>query len=202
VNPQSPSSHLDRAMVFVDGTNLLVSVFEALGVSVRAETASDEAYTLVAQNLTRPLSSLASPHATTRRRIIRSYWFGAVQGSPEVIDSRRILLRRMGFEAILFPQRKGGKGEKGVDLAVAREMLVHGFNRNYDTAILVAGDEDYVGLIQDIKRMGMTTVGMFLESAALSPVLRVEVDDFWPIQVPHPADAELIEALRVASSAA
>jgi uncharacterized LabA/DUF88 family protein len=201
VNGQNSVS-VDRVMGFIDGTNFLVSIGEALGISLFAATASENAYTLAAGSIKRHLDALASPHGPVRRRIIRGYWFGAVQGSPEVLEQRRALLRRQGFEAVLFPQKKGGKGEKGVDLAVAREMLIHGFKKNYDVAVLFAGDEDYVGLIQDIKRLGIITIGMFFDSAALSPRLRVEFDEFWAFEFPLPSDDELIDALRVASNAA
>ena len=34
------------------------------------------------------------------------------------------------------------------------DLLTHSFKRNYDVAILVAGDTDYVGAIQAVKNNG------------------------------------------------
>lgn len=44
--------------------------------------------------------------------------------------------------------------EKGVGVSLAIEMLVHAFNKNYDVGIIVAGDEDYLKLITEVKRAG------------------------------------------------
>jgi uncharacterized protein (TIGR00288 family) len=44
--------------------------------------------------------------------------------------------------------------EKGIDVQLATDMLTHSFRNNYDVAILVAGDSDFVGAIQAIKDNG------------------------------------------------
>jgi nitrogen regulatory protein PII len=86
-------------------------------------------------------------------RVVRRYWFSSLQGSQEDLDAMQKALRSFGYEAVLFRKVKG-RHEKGVDLAVARGMLMHAFHKNYDVAVLIAGDEDYLGLIQDVKRKG------------------------------------------------
>ena len=44
--------------------------------------------------------------------------------------------------------------EKGVDIQLATDFLTHSFKNNYDIAILVAGDTDYVGALQAVKDNG------------------------------------------------
>ncbi len=44
--------------------------------------------------------------------------------------------------------------EKGIDVQLTTDMLTHSFKNNYDVAILVAGDNDFVGALQAIKDNG------------------------------------------------
>jgi len=44
--------------------------------------------------------------------------------------------------------------EKGVDIALATEVLVQAFQRNFDVGILVTGDEDFKGVVGETKRLG------------------------------------------------
>jgi uncharacterized LabA/DUF88 family protein len=181
-------------MLFVDGSNVLMTLFQILGVdrSFRADKISDSALNLATAALTSATSvALEYPD---RYQLVRRHWFGSVQGDDEYILDRRAALRRAAFDSELFRMR--GKLEKGVDLAVARSMLMHGFNRNYDAAVLAAGDEDYVGLVEDLKRLGVVVIGTFF-TAGLSPHLKVAFDRF--VELP-PLDegglAPLAEILR------
>ena len=45
--------------------------------------------------------------------------------------------------------------EKGVDVGLAIKMLTLGINRAYETAILVAGDRDYLETVQFLKGLGL-----------------------------------------------
>jgi uncharacterized LabA/DUF88 family protein len=45
--------------------------------------------------------------------------------------------------------------EKGVDIGLATKMLTLGMNRAYETAILVAGDRDYLETVKFIKGLGL-----------------------------------------------
>lgn len=89
-------------------------------------------------------------------------------------------LRSLGFEPIIFKQKSGK--EKRVDLAVAREMLIHTFNHNYELALLVAGDEDYIDLVNDLKRLGVRVMGSFYQNG-LSPALKVSFDYFHELHI-------------------
>ena len=47
--------------------------------------------------------------------------------------------------------------EKGIDIRIATDMLVHGHRHNYDTAVLVSGDTDFSDAVQAVKDIGCHT---------------------------------------------
>ena len=161
----------------------MIELGTAIGVKIRAERATERMLDLATQAVNGAAKNALSYGQIGGHRVIRRYWFGSVQGSERDLAATQALLRRMGYEAVLFIKRKG-RDEKGVDLAVAREMLMHGFSKNYDTACLVAGDEDYLGLVHDVKRLGPIVMGAFFDSSALSPRLRLAFDDFTALETP------------------
>jgi uncharacterized LabA/DUF88 family protein len=78
-------------------------------------------------------------------------------------------------------------------------MLTHAFMNNYDTAVLVAGDGDYVPLVEEVKRFGKRVVLHFFQSG-LSEDLKLACDafidvtrpfhDYWKLwRDPHTEDA-------------
>ena len=62
-------------------------------------------------------------------------------------------------------------------MALTKEMLVNAFNGNFDVAILFAGDEDYVGVVNEVKRFGPILNGAFFNHG-LSDNLRYAFDHF------------------------
>jgi uncharacterized LabA/DUF88 family protein len=60
-------------------------------------------------------------------------------------------------------------------------MLSHAFRKNYDIAVLVAGDEDYVPLVKAVQSEGCRVYLWFLENG-LSPFLKRTVDRFTDIE--------------------
>ncbi len=44
--------------------------------------------------------------------------------------------------------------EKGVDVKISIDMLVHSQNKNYDVAVLVSGDSDFEDALQAVKNNG------------------------------------------------
>jgi len=48
-------------------------------------------------------------------------------------------------------------------------MLSHAFLNNYDVATLIAGDADYVPLVEEVKRLGKVVYVLFFVSNGLSP---------------------------------
>ena len=57
--------------------------------------------------------------------------------------------------------------EKGIDIKIATDMLVHGHRNNYDVAILVSGDTDFADAIQAVKNLGHhVEVALFASSGS------------------------------------
>lgn len=157
-----------RMMVFFDGTNFLVQLSKHLGLDFRAEKPQWAAISMAAELINRLISF-------KNIKVIRKYWFASYIGSEEFLIEYRSQLRQRGFEPKLF--RKRGNREKGVDIALTKEMLVNAFQQNCDLVVLIAGDEDYVELIEEVKRYGQMIYGVFFREG-LSEHLRLACDKF------------------------
>jgi hypothetical protein len=121
---------------------------------------------------------------------VRQYWFGSWT-NPAKKGEMENLLRRKNWEPILVQRRE--KGEKGVDVALVIEMLTHAYNRNMELATLVAGDEDFVQLVEEVKRYGARVGGSFFEGPGLglAPNLKLKLDTFRPLVLsPSKLDGE------------
>lgn len=66
--------------------------------------------------------------------------------------------------------------EKGVDVQLATDMLTHSFKNNYDVAILVAGDNDFVGALQSVKDNGKHVEVALFGKESTSQRLRTVAD--------------------------
>jgi uncharacterized LabA/DUF88 family protein len=108
-------------------------------------------------------------------------WFGSYHGDEDYRIELIEHLRPRGFEPILFKINKKKEKEKGVDIALTREMLLNSFQQNYDVGLVIAGDKDYVELINDVKRFGIVVHGSFSEGQGLSRELRLAFDYFRPM---------------------
>jgi len=171
VTSSGRTPYYKRMMIFVDGTNFLVELFKELDVDFRADNPPLKAIALA--------KSMIDPFFLMPGIVkIRRYWFASYQGNDQKHDQLAKELRNQGFEPVLFKKR-GGR-EKGVDIALAKEMLVNSFNQNFDIGLLIAGDEDYVGLVTEAKRYGPVIEGSFFNHG-LSEKLQVALDQFYDI---------------------
>lgn len=179
---------MSRWMLFVDGENL----------SIEGEkVARDRNKNLVKGGQFRPGVYLwpTGATATTRRisvyqlriepdaQAIRAFYYTTMSGTDEERISASEALWQMGFTPRIFPKRKGHKS-KGVDIALATDMLSNAFLDNYDIALLVAGDGDYKPLVDEVKRLGKIVYLWWFKDHALSAALRVTCDwheDFTPM---------------------
>ncbi len=137
----------DRVMVFIDGSNLYHSL---KGIFKRTDI---------------DMGKLAAK-LLEKRRLIRVYYYNARVGRKEEPDrfQRQLAFFNSVSSTPYFELRLGRlvyqnwpnspPYEKGVDVQLATDLLTHNFKNNYDVAILVAGDSDYVGAIQAVKDNG------------------------------------------------
>jgi uncharacterized LabA/DUF88 family protein len=102
-----------------------------------------------------------------KSRLVRMYYYNAVVGKveePERFKDQEKFFKSVA--AIPYTELRLGRlvytnqwpnsppFEKGVDVQLATDMITHAFKNNYDVAILVAGDNDFVGALQAVKDNG------------------------------------------------
>lgn len=81
-----------------------------------------------------------------RRVDVENYW-SAIELLPNV---------HLGFGELRGLQRK--VRQKGVDTLIAVDMVVGAFSGTYQMGILVAGDADFVPVLEEVKRRGVSVV--------------------------------------------
>lgn len=137
----------ERVMIFIDGNNLYHDL--------------KEHYNRTDIDFTKFCKKLAGS-----RSLIRTYYYNAIvdrEHEPEryarqqrFIESLRALPYfelRFG-RLVYFDWPRQRPIEKGVDVKLSTDMLVHAFRNSYDTAILVSGDTDYAAALQAVKDQG------------------------------------------------
>jgi len=158
-----------KHMFFIDGSNLLIELSKEIGVEFRSDKPPLNAINL-AQLIINNICTYIDP-----QKVIRKYWFGSYQGSEEFGEKIKGRLRECDFEPVII--KKKNNKEKGVDISLTKEALVNAFNKNFEIAYLVSGDEDFLPVVAEIKRYGAKVYGAFFEHG-LSPELKLSFDLF------------------------
>lgn len=187
----------ERVMIFVDGSNLLRGIGQEIGCSINSLKPPDEVLILAYKIINVLWSRLSKEYyvGSADGRVIRRYWFGSFQGNENDGVRLQDSLRKNNFEPILFHKLQRQGKEKRVDIAIAREMLLNAFFKNYDIAVLVAGDEDHVDLVQDIKRFGVRVTSSFFRNGN-SEKLRLSVDYFHELHIWGEGHKDLVARLK------
>ncbi|MBF0376254.1 MAG: NYN domain-containing protein [Desulfamplus sp.] len=172
--PDNLISHA-KAMMFVDGENLAIRFKELLRQNEVEPHISYLADTFV-------WSSYANIPHHRRCEVVRKYYYTAVQGDLNKVDDVINKLKEVGIETPRVFKKQARKKSKQVDITLATDMLTHAYRRNYDIAILVAGDSDYVPLARAVKEEGRRLILWFFEeSKGLSKELKQESDYFFDL---------------------
>ena len=111
---------------------------------------------------------------------IRSYYYTSVRGDDSRVIATRESLLSLGFQPEVFKKATSSRA-KGVDIALSRDLLRDAFMDNFDVALLIAGDGDYVPLISEVKRFGKVVYVAFFEATGLSSELRLNADRFFSL---------------------
>jgi len=163
------SDKSDRVMIFIDGSNLyhsLKNYFKRTDIDM----------------------GKFSQKLLDKRRLVRIYYYNARVGrkeEPERYHDQQNFFA--GITAIPYTELRLGRlvynnwpsvppYEKGVDILLTTDMLTHSFKNNYDVAILVAGDNDYVGALQAVKDNGKHAEVALFGKEQTSRQLRVVAD--------------------------
>ena len=107
--------------------------------------------------------------------IIRRYYYTCCHGDEQKRNEVIASLKEKGIEAPrVFSKSKGAKS-KQVDIQLCVDMLSHAHRGNFDIAVLVAGDGDYVPLVDAVQREGCRVAVWSMEDG-LSPALAKQAD--------------------------
>ncbi len=102
-------------------------------------------------------------------RIWQTFFFAAVSDPPRMSQTNfyKMLKQDLRFEMVILPLgrktthcRKCGDSrtiatEKGVDVALATQLLIMAHNRAFETAIVLSGDKDYLETVKAVKNLGL-----------------------------------------------
>lgn len=127
----------------------------------------------------RPLDLLV--HGHLQYTGLRALYYTSIAGADPLLTEVKKSLWQLGFNPHVFKKNSQSKKTKGVDITLTKDMLSHAFHGNYEAAVLIAGDADYVPLVEEIKRLGKLVYLAFVGSQGLSPELRLSADSFTDI---------------------
>ena len=179
--------HLRRWMLFVDGENLTMRAQKlaentALRLQEGAEYRKNVFVWFPGLKATPALTNTRDSPIKVQNNAIRAHYYTSLTGDDNQVMSVKQALRSLGFHPEVFKKVRQEEKAKGVDIALAKDFLSHAFLNNYDVAVLVAGDGDYVPLITEVKRLGKNVYVTFFRDYGLSPELHLAADMFFEME--------------------
>ncbi len=160
-------------MIFVDGENLAIRYKNVAKGKDEPHVKHLEDVYVWSQYLNR--------HNHVNCTLVRSYYYTCAKGDHDRIEAIKDQLIDCGITDPRVFKKSTNNRSKRVDITLATEMLSHAHNNNFEVVVLVAGDEDYVPLIQEVKRSGKQVALWFFEDG-LSHHLKRESDLFMDIK--------------------
>ena len=84
------------------------------------------------------------------------------------------MMEYMGYRVIVLPLVKKGDEyvEKGLDVALAVDMIYAACCLDFDTFILLAGDRDYLHLVEKIRDLGKKIEVVFFKKSCADELMR------------------------------
>jgi uncharacterized LabA/DUF88 family protein len=108
----------------------------------------------------------------------RLHYYTSMCGDDDLLREAKGTLWDFGLDAQVFKKSRRDTKAKGVDIALTKDMLVHAFYNHYEVAVLVAGDGDYVPLVEEVKRHGKRVICVFVNTKHMSRELILACDEF------------------------
>ncbi len=169
-----PWPYLDRSlnepwMMFVDGENLTIQgqkVAKAEGVELMEGPFYQPDTFLWVPEPTHSgfLRTLAGSSPLSVPSPIQSHYYTSVVGNDGKLQSLNRKVREAGFKPHIFKKPSKKEKSKGVDISLARDLLVHGFEGGFSYALLIAGDQDYLPLLQELQQRRLAVFVSFFEN--------------------------------------
>lgn len=110
----------------------------------------------------------------------RAYYYTTAGGDRQALEAVHDRLQALDFAPVVFPYIKKTGRSKGIDIALARDMLGHAYKDTYDVAVVVTGDADYLPLVDEVQQLGKAVIVSFFggPSNGLDTRLRRAADHF------------------------
>lgn len=136
----------ERVQIFIDGANFYKAL-EKECATHRLDYGKFATRVVAGRKLVRINYYISTLNAGKEAEAARNQqkFLRALQATPFVT----IKTRPLHYKAA-----EKGKGEKGIDILLASDMLSQAHVNGYDTAILVSGDGDFAPVLDEIKKMG------------------------------------------------
>lgn len=109
---------------------------------------------------------------------IRAMYYTSMVGDDDAIKNVEGRLWALGSSPAVFKKARRNLKAKGVDIALTKDMLSHAYLDNYDVAVLMAGDGDYVPLVEEVKRLGKRVHLAFFDADSTAFALKIACDKF------------------------
>ena len=117
------------------------------------------------------LNNLVGRYGFVKGELVRAYYYDAIVDEAEKEKRREQneffrKIRNVPFCTVRLGRLVGaGKNyrQKGVDILMAIDMLTKAYLGQYQIAVLVAGDADFVNLVEAVKDAGKRVYGVYFE---------------------------------------
>ena len=135
----------NKVMIFIDGSNLYHVLIKNCG-------RSDLKFLDFANKLTGP-----------KRRLEKIYYYNVrqeLQGKIKIPEEQQKFLTslhkisKLEVKLGIWKEQNGSIVEKGVDVMLATDLVLHAVKNNFDTAIIVSGDGDFFPAMETVKKEG------------------------------------------------
>lgn len=170
---------MERLAIFVDGSNFHGAIGRVTDLHRKlGKLKTEETYRLDFEKLLKILQK-------EDKKIIKVFY--ARSETKEDIERRKGFYKTLNYLGykLDIKERLTDRKEKGVDMAIAMEMLILAYNNHFDEAILVAQDGDYCQLIREVQRLGKRVgIADFGIESGLSVKLLNESDFFIDLSKP------------------
>lgn len=182
-----PSDSLSRRwMLFVDGENFTFRAQELAqkhDIKLKQGKYHERDVFIWLPNMNARRSIIPNSPLQTQPMAIRAFYYTSAVGDERRLASIKESLWELGFQPEVFKKDKQRNKTKGVDITLAKDFLSNAFLNNYDVAVLIAGDADYVPMVNEVKRLGKLVYVIFFheKGLGLSRTLHLASDEFFKL---------------------
>lgn len=172
-NPPNP--FLKRWMLFVDGENFAIRAKNyAKGKDIRFTEGpfyrEDVFIWLPDVPATKSIHTAGDSRLQLQDHAVRSYYYTSICGDADAITKVREQLFSLGFHPEVYKRKSKRERAKGVDIALAKDLLANAYLDNYDAAVLFSADADYIPIIQEVKRLGKNVFVVTIDNKGVNGV--------------------------------